>query len=559
MQFRKHALRFSIIFLGSIVLLCILATRLIFIQFFRSSHLVKLAEKQHKYLVEIEPVRGAIYDRKLRPLAFNVAVYSAYANPRKMSDKDKARALELLPNILDVSSSYIEDRLDRDKFFVWIKRKISIKLTEEIKEMKIRGIGFKKESKRFYPNEHLASHIIGFAGMDNTGLEGLELKYDRILSGDSGRMRVLKDARNRFLMIEDEVILPKDGASLVLTIDETVQYITEKALEEVFNKYQAKSATAIVMNVRTGEVLALANHPTYNLVEVGLSDVENRTNRAISFVYEPGSIFKIVAAVAALEENLFTEEDIIFCEEGQYRIANHTLHDHKPNGHLSFNDVFRLSSNIGVVKIVQEMGERVYYKYAQKFPFGKKTGIDLNGEVRGTLKPPKLWSRTTIGAIPIGHEVTTTSLQLVTSIAAIANGGVLMKPYIVKLIKDNQDNVLHSFSPHVVDRIMSEDTANRVKDILVSVVDEGTGHYAKIDGIQVAGKTGTAQKVVDGKYSHSNFVSSFFGFAPADNPWLACIVMIDDPKSAYYGGVVAGPVFKEIIEDTLKYLMREGI
>lgn len=554
MHIRKHEFRFILVFITLIVLLLFFSIKLVLIQVFNADHLSDLAEKQHNHLIEIEPVRGGIYDRKNRPLAFNVSVYSLYANPRAMSDENKENAINELSVILKLDPEQLRTKLQRDKYFVWIERKLTMDLTDRIKALKIPGLGFRKETKRFYPNGHLSAHVIGFAGIDNTGLEGLELKYNDLLQGAPGRMHIIRDAHSRELMIEENVILPKDGLDLVLTIDETIQYITERALDAAFVKYKAKSATAIVMNVKTGEILALANRPTYDLGDVGKSSIESRTNRAISFVYEPGSVFKVVAAGAALEEETYTEKDIIFCENGKYRIANHTLHDHKPHGDLTFSEVFKYSSNIGVAKIVQKMGADKFYKHARRYPFGKKTGIDLKGEVSGVLKPPSIWSRTTIGAIPIGHEVTTTPLQLVTAIAAIANDGVVMRPYVVKQIRDQKGETIDRFFPEAVERVMTEHTAKRVHKILASVVEGGTGRRAKMDNITVAGKTGTAQKVIDGKYSHSHFVASFFGFAPVENPQLAAVVVVDDPRPIYYGGTVAAPVFKDIIENSIRYL-----
>jgi cell division protein FtsI (penicillin-binding protein 3) len=557
-QIRKHALRFSLVFLTLIICLGVFASKLIFIQVFNSSHLANLAEKQHNHLIEIEPVRGAIFDRNLRPMAFNVAVYSLYANPRRMSEENKARVVREISVLLELDPNFVRKRLSRDKFFVWIKRKLDFEVMEEIESLKIRGLGFKKESKRFYPNQHLASHVIGFSGIDNHGLEGLELKYDDILRGTPGRMQIIRDARHRELMIEEDIVVPKNGVHLVLSIDETIQFIAERALEKTFIKYKANSATAIVMDVKTGEILALVNRPTYDLDNVRKSSIESRTNRAISFVYEPGSVFKVIAAAAALEEEAFNEDDIIFCENGEYRVANHILHDHKPHGNLTFTEVFRYSSNIGTTKIAQKLGERTFYKYAKRFPIGRLTGIDLKGEVSGLLKKPSTWSRTTIGALPIGHEVTTTPLQLVSMIATIANDGVLMKPYVVKYIKDEHDEVIESFKPEIIDRVISSNVAKRVTAILTDVVDEGTGRLAQINGVRVAGKTGTAQKVINGRYSNSNFVATFVGFAPADNPRLAIAVVVDDPQPIYYGGTVAGPVVKEILENSLKYLRVQG-
>ncbi len=554
MQIRKYPLRSSVIIIGFIACLIFFSVKLVLIQIFRSSYLADLAEKQHSYFVELESVRGSIYDRNLRPLAFNVAVYSLFANPRIMSDADKEKALQYLPGLLNLETALIQKRLSRKKYFVWIKRKLTSELVETIKQLKINGLDFRKESKRFYPNGYLAAHIIGFAGTDNQGLEGLELSYNRELKGQSGRMQVYRDARQKGLMLGNHYIPPQDGHHLILTIDETVQYVAERALEKGMKKHNAKSASIIVMDIKTGEILALANRPTYNLGEVAKSDIGSRTNRAISFVYEPGSVFKIVAAAAALEEEKFIETDTIFCENGEYKVGNHILHDHHPQGKLTFREVFEKSSNIGVTKISQKLGPNKIYKYGKRFNFGNKTGIDLKGEVSGHLKHPSRWSKTSIGAIPIGQEVIVTPLQLASAISAVANNGLYMKPFVVKYIKDQHDQVIKSFSPKIIDRVISPDTARRVKEILAGVVESGTGKRAQIKGIRVAGKTGTAQKVENKRYSHTKFYASFIGFAPVDNPRIAAVVVYDEPHPSHYGGTVAAPVFQEVVESALKYL-----
>ena len=555
MQNHKNSLRFSIVTLALLAFLSIFVVRLISIQVFRSEHLAHLADRQHDFFVELEPVRGTIYDRNNRPLAFNVPVYSLFANPKIMSDNDKRGAVAQLSGLLDLSSDFITERLNRDKYFVWLKRKLPIDLTEKIKKLSLNGIDFRRESKRYYPNGSLAAHVIGFVGTDNKGLEGLELNYNKQLRGKEGRMQVLRDARQKQLQVGKSFIPPQDGFHLVLTIDETIQFIAEKALDKAYQKYDAKAATIIVMDVQTGEILALANRPTYNLDQVEKSTIESRTNRAISYVYEPGSVFKIITAAAALEEEIFVEEDKIDCEsDGKYRIANHILTDHHALGVLSFRDVFVRSSNIGTAKIAQRIGPDIVYKYGRRFRFGLSTGIDLRGEVNGWLKDPSQWSKTTIGAIPIGYEVTVTPLQLVAAISSIANEGVYMRPFVVKYVKDNQDQTITSFEPQVVDRVISVNTANRIKEILKGVVAEGTGRRAQIDGITTAGKTGTARKVIDGKYSRGKYYASFMGFAPADHPRLAAVVVVDQPYPSYYGGTVSAPVFQEVMDNALKYL-----
>ncbi len=554
MHIRQYSSRFGLVFLVFILCLGFFWTKLLFLQVFRSAHLSSLAEKQHNSLLKIEPRRGTIYDRHMRPLAFNVTVSSLYANPRIMKEEDKDKAVRLLPSLLNIDAQDLRKNLEKRKYFVWVARKLSPETVDEINRLKIKGLGFIKESKRFYPNQSLAAHIIGFAGIDNNGLEGIELRYDHYLKGEDGWSQIIRDARQRELLIEKNYVPPQDGFNLILTIDETIQYLAERALDKAFVKHNAKAASIIVLDIKTGEILALANRPSYNVAEVTSSSLESRTNRAISFTYEPGSVFKIVTAAAALEEGVARETDKFNCENGAYRIGNHILHDHHPNGILTFREVFEQSSNIGVAKIAQKLGSQRIYKYAQQFQFGKKTGIDLNGEVNGFFRHPRDWSKTSMAAIPMGQEVVVTPLQLVAAVAAIANDGVYMQPFVVKEIKDNQDQVIKSFSPAAIGQSVSAETARRVREILAGAVERGTGRNAQIKGIRVAGKTGTAQKVVGGTYSHSKFYASFIGFAPVDNPRLAAVVVFDEPRGTYFGGTVAAPVFSEVIGDALRYL-----
>ena len=555
---RKRSRRFVLVFVFFLSSLVYFSIKLVLIQVFRSEHLSGLAAKQHHHTITLEPVRGTIYDRKLRPLAFNLAAYSLYANPRIMTQDQKARAVTELSRTMGWDPSFLKERLSRDKFFVWLERKLSKSQADQVEALDLAGLDFLRESKRSYPNRSLAAHLIGFAGLDNVGLDGLELKFDDTLKGREGQAMIMRDAKQRDLLLEKNYVPARDGFDLVLTIDETIQYISERALEKAFIQHQALSASIIVLDLKTGEVLALANRPTYDLENFTQSRPEQRTNRAVAYVYEPGSVFKIVAASAALEEGTFQEEDKIFCENGKYRVGNHILHDHHPLGTLAFQEVIEQSSNIGTTKIAQKLGPETFYQYARKFRFGHKTGIDLIGEVKGTLYPPAKWSKTSIGAVPIGHEVLVTPLQLVCAIGAIANDGVYMKPYVVKMIRDKKGERIQEFKPQVLGRVISAETAGRVKAILQGVVERGTGRRTKIEGLTVAGKTGTAQKVIDGQYSHSKFYASFIGFAPVEDPRVAAVVVFDEPHPQYYGGTVAAPVFRDVIADTVKYLRATG-
>ncbi len=547
---RLHAVYFFFFaFLG----LC--AARLLYIQFFRSRYLAGIAQKQHNLYIELEPRRGTIFDCNLRPQALNIALESVYACPNSIPASRKASYADALAPILKVERSFLLERLGRPKDFVWLARKVTPEQGQRIKALALRGIDFIKESKRCYPNGYLASHIIGFAGLDNNGLEGVELAYDQYLKGEAGWMYMLRDARQKRLDLFDELVMPKDGYDIVLTIDEVIQYIAERELERACKTHRAAGGSIVVMDPKSGAVLAMANRGTYDLNAYPSASQDDRRNRAICDLYEPGSVFKIVTAAAALEEDVVTEDKRFFCENGAYRVASHILHDHHPNGWLTFSQVIEQSSNIGTTKVAQLLGPAQVYRYARLFGFGARTGIEMPGEIAGMLKAPAAWSKTSIGAVPIGQEVGTTTLQLASAIGALANDGRLMKPYIVRQIRDRYGVVIKDFQPLQVRDVVSPETAERVRSILVKVVEQGTGKLARVPGYRVGGKTGTAQKIDEnGRYSHSQFTASFIGFAPEDEPLLAIAVSIDKPHPYYFGGVVAAPVFKNVCADVLRYL-----
>lgn len=529
--------------------------RLFFIQFFRSSYLSGIAKKQHNLYVELEPIRGAIFDCNLKSQAINLPTDSLFASPNQIPDKDKSLVIRQLSAVLNLDRAYLEERLSRKKSFVWIARKLTPEQSEAIKRLNIKGLGFLKESKRSYPNSYLASHVIGFAGLDNTGLEGLELAFDKYLKGEAGWALYLRDARQKKLDLLEKMVLPKNGLDLVLTIDEVIQYIAERELDKAFKAYHAKAASIVVMNPHTGAILALANRPSYDLNEHSNISKDELRNRAICDLFEPGSVFKIVTASAALEEKKASEEDKFFCENGSYQVVSHTLHDHRPHGWLTFREVIEQSSNIGTTKVAQILGPGLLYRYIKLFGFGSKLGIDLPGEISGIAKEPRAWSKISIAAIPIGQEVGVTTLQLAAAISVIANGGQLMKPYVVEEIRDKYAETLKKFSPTLIRKAISVDTASRLKDILIGVVEEGTGKLAKVPDVRCAGKTGTAQKLeANGTYSHNKFIATFIGFAPADDPLIAIAVSIDEPRGSYFGGVVAAPVFKNVAGEAIAYL-----
>jgi len=533
------------------LLLCV--GRLFFIQFFRSDYLISIAKKQHNQLVELEPRRGTIHDSNLKAQAFNMSMDSLYGVPNAI--KNKEALINQLQPILGLERSYLTERLNRKKSFIWLARKLAPEKAERIKRLNLKGLGFMKETKRIYPNSYLASHIIGFSGMDNIGLEGVERGYDNYLKGTPGWAIFLRDARLKKLDIWEKMVLPVDGLDLVLTIDEVIQYIAERELDKAFKTFHAKGASIVVMEPHTGRILAMANRPTYDLNDHSEVSKDVIRNRAICDLFEPGSVFKIVTASAALEEKIVTEEDVFFCENGAYKVGGRILHDHKPHGNLTFRQVIEESSNIGTVKVAQLLGQDKLYQYVKEFGFGSKLGIDISGEISGVVRPVRLWSKTSITSIPMGQEVGVTALQLASAISVIANGGQLMKPYIIDSVRDTQGRIIKQNKPILIRKVISVDTAMRIKKILTGVIEEGTGKLGKVLGFSAAGKTGTAQKLEpDGRYSHNKFVASFIGFAPAEDPLLTIVVTVDEPHPYYFGGVVAAPVFQKVAGDAIRYL-----
>ncbi|MFA5093058.1 MAG: penicillin-binding transpeptidase domain-containing protein [Candidatus Omnitrophota bacterium] len=553
MYISNYRRRSEAVFLVFFIFLTLCVGRLLFIQFFRSDYLTAIANKQHNQLVELEPRRGAIYDSSLKIQAYNLSMDSLYAVPTAIKNKE-AVIDQLLP-ILGSQRTYLQDRLYRKKAFIWIARKLSPEKSDLIKKLNIKGLGFVKETKRIYPNSYLASHIIGFSGMDNVGLEGAERDYNKYLSGTAGWAIFLRDARLKKLDLWEKMVLPVDGLDLVLTIDEVIQYIAERELDKVYKSSRAKAASIIVMDPHTGKILAMASRPNYDLNNYSGVSKDSMRNRSICDLFEPGSVFKIVTASAALEEKKVKEEDMINCENGAYRVGGRILHDHKAHGLLTFKQVIEESSNIGTVKVAMFLGADTIYRYLKAFGFGAKLGIDLSGEISGMIIPVRSWSKSSITAIPMGQGVGVTALQLVSAISVIANGGQLMRPYVIDSVRNNQGQIIKQNKPMLIRKVISVDTALRIKKILTGAVEEGTGRMAKVSGFTAAGKTGTAQKLeANGTYSHDKFIASFIGFAPAEDPMLAMVVTVDEPRGTYFGGTVAAPVFQRVAGDVIRYL-----
>lgn len=530
----------------------LVAFRLFLIMFVEHEVYLEKAKMQQVKKEEIIPKRGYIYDRKGREIAISLEKDSLYIDPMMIKKKD---TIDKLSNFVKVKYEDILGENERNRRFVWIQRKLDDSIAQQIKSLKLEGVGFVTEHVRYYPKGHLASHVVGFVNVDEEGIEGLEKLYDKYLKAEKGSKIVLRDATGKRL--SDGNFWEIRGNDIFLTIDEGLQYIVEKYLDETIRKWKASSATAIMMDPFTGEILALANRPNYNPNNIKLvKNMEHLRNRAITDLYEPGSTFKIVTAAAALEENIVKTSSKFDCSAGFIEVGGKKIKDVHRHGVLTFEEVIQKSSNVGTIKIAMMLGKERLYGYIKKFGFGQKTEIDLPGEVSGYIRPPERWSGTSIGAIPIGQEVAVTALQVLRAYAVIANGGYLVKPFVVSEIRSPDGNILHK-AVIKRERILSEQTALTMREILKKVTEQGgTAVTAKVDGNKVAGKTGTAQKY-DPKlrrYSKDKFVSSFVGFIPAEAPKIALIVVVQDPVGGHYGGTVAAPVFKAIADEALAYL-----
>jgi cell division protein FtsI (penicillin-binding protein 3) len=533
----------------------IIAGRAFQLQVFNRDQLFKLAERQYKKNIPLVPKRGTIYTRGYEELAVTVEVDSIYAEPDSI-DTPKLAAKRLAP-LLSLSRKELEDNLSSSKSFIWLARKVTPSTIERVKSLNIRGIGFVKENRRFYPNGELASHAVGFSGIDGAGLGGIELAHDAQIKGKTELVRAERDALGkrtlpRDLGFEDSLT----GNSVVLTIDKTIQYTAEKELAVAIRKSGAKGGTAIVMDPKSGEVLAMANYPQFNPNDLSSTSQAALKNRAIVDTYEPGSTFKVFLLAAALEEGVVKPGDKFNCEKGSMELAGKVIHDTHKHGTLTVSEITKFSSNIGSAKIAAKLGKERFYDYITSFGFGSPTGIELKGEGSGILRSMKTWSNLELANISFGQGVSVTPIQLTSAFSAIANGGYLMKPYLVKDILDRDGKVIKSNQPQIVKKVISGDTASKITEMLRDVVNEGgTGTEAALIGYDVAGKTGTAQKVSGGRgYTENKHIASFIGFVPAESPELVVLVAIDEPEGIQYGGIVAAPAFRAIAETSLRYL-----
>jgi cell division protein FtsI (penicillin-binding protein 3) len=541
----------------------LVALRLVYLQVYQRSALSARAERQQERVVKIESKRGTIYDRMGRELAVSVDVDSVYGIP---SETDNPRALaQKLSHILREDPRALEQRLAGDKHFVWLSRKVEPGRTQKVKDLGAKEVGIRLESRRFYPKKALAGPLLGFTGVDNAGLEGLEHTYDKTLRGVDGWVLAEKDARGRTVFPGGpgfQYKMPKSGNDIVLTIDEVIQHIAEKELGAALQTTRAKGGICIVLNPRTGEVLALSvraaapGRPAFNPNDPQHYKPAEWRNRAVTDAYEPGSIFKPVLAAAALEERVVHPLERFDVSSGKIQVADREISDSHKSGVLTFTDVIAESSNVGTIKVALRLGKERFSKYIDAFGFGNKTGLDVPGEISGMLKDYRLWTGVSIGFIAIGQEIGVTPMQMAAAYGVLANGGTLMKPYLVSEIVNREKGERTKFKPQPVRRAITEETCSKVNKMLQRVVETGTGQKAKPAGHTAAGKTGTAQKIDQktGLYSKKDYVSSFVGFAPANAPKLVILVMLDTPEGDIYGGSVAAPVFRAVAEQSLAYL-----
>lgn len=526
------------------------------LQVFKGEELGRRAERQLTRKIELPPVRGKILDRNGEELATNREVNSVYAQPPKIADSDAVATS--LAAILGEDKKSIKEKISAKAPFVWIKRSLPVETGQLVADLDIEGLGIVSETRRYYPNMELAGHLVGFAGIDSQGLEGIELEYNDYIKGTSGYFLAERDAlgRNIFpagMNVKDS----SSGNNVVLTIDRTIQHITERELGEAVKGFNAKAGMALVMDPATGEVLAMAVQPAFNPNDFEKYGPAFWRNRIVTDTFEPGSTFKIFLAAAAIDSGRAMSKDIFYCENGRYRVYDRYIHDGKGHGWLSLENILKVSSNIGAYKIAEKTGKETFYRYISDFGFGAKTGIGLPGEASGFFRPADKISPIGYANLAFGQGISVTALQLVNAISAIANGGHMMKPYVVKKVIDGSGRTLFSNYPVMTKRVISDYASREVSAMLKRVTsNEGTGVRAALQGYQVAGKTGTSQKYdfKSKKYSRERHISSFVGFIPAEDPKLSIVVILDEPKNAYYGGRVAAPVFRRIASQSLAYL-----
>jgi cell division protein FtsI (penicillin-binding protein 3) len=540
--------------IGLVVWMLAIGARLVQLQVNQHDDLTARARSQQLGALETNPVRGQLLDRQGRELARSIDTASFFADPSEIGDVDETakRIASVTGQDRVELASRLRDARDGKKKFFWIVRRVDATMADKLDALNLEGVYSSKEAKRFYPNDALASHVLGFVGLDEIGQSGVEQYYNEKIRGEGGKLYLGRDRKGR--AFESYEVQPHPGQTVVLTIDQTIQYRTEQALGAAVERSHAKSGTAIVMDPQTGEILALANAPSFDPNKPPKGS-EERVNGALQTTYEPGSTFKVVAYSAAIEKGLVRPEDKIDCQMGQITVAGRLIHDGHAYGILTIADALAKSSNVGAIKLGLLVGDESMYDYIRRLGFGARTGIDLKGESPGILHPLKRWQASSIGSIAIGQEIGVTPLQMATAYCAIANDGMLVKPHLVREMRGPDGSVVFQAKPETR-RVLKPETTAALRKMFEGVTLHGTARKAQLDGYTAAGKTGTAQKVDPRThtYSTTKYIGSFVGFAPVKNPAVVIIVVIDEPQGAYHGGDVAAPVFQEIAEQILPEL-----
>jgi cell division protein FtsI (penicillin-binding protein 3) len=528
---------FMFILAGAVVI------RLMFVQIVDAEKYRDKAKRQYERKLTLEARRGAIYDRHMNRLATSLAMMSVAADPKMV--ENKSAVADSLAKFFDKNAAYYRKKLQKRTRFVWLERNVPMDKAIGFRDWRPEGIIKIKDQSRYY--ENLGSHVIGFTNSDNVGISGLELQYNDFLEGENGLVVMQRDAIGKIYPAIDKPLQePVHGKQVQLTMDLDIQAIVENELSLGVKKANAAEGIAIVMDVNTGELLSVANMPDFDMNNKATYRSDRVRNRAITDIYEPGSTFKLIMLSSAIKEGLIKPEDEVFAENGKYKIHGRWVSDHEELGKTTFLEALAHSSNIVAAKVAMNTGKEPFYDMAKAYGFGQQTGVGLLGEQSGYLKPKSEWSKITLPWMAQGYEVLVTPIQLISAYAAVANGGMLMKPYLVKATYDEDGSLLDQKEPKAVRRVLDEDDAKVVCKVLKAVVDSGTGINAQIKGLSVAGKTGTAQRYLNGSYRRGGYVSSFVGFFPVEKPELALLVMMINPKNGYYGSEVAAPVFSRI-------------
>ncbi|CAN5872654.1 penicillin-binding protein [soil metagenome] len=545
------------LFVAALIVCWMLAigVRLVYLQISEHDRLVGRAQRQQQFALDTDPERGELLDRQSRELARSIQTASIFVDPAELETSgDIGCVATRVASILKLDEVSLVSQLtqarDSGRRFLWLARRMSAHQTGEIRGLGLPGVYFRTEPKRFYPNGSLAAHVLGFVGLDGAGLGGVEQVYNEEISGEAGKLFVEKDSSGN--AYESFELPSKPGQTIVLTIDQSIQHWAEQALVAAVKRSRAKSGTAIVLDPHSGEILALANAPTFDPNDVGAVWPEARSNWALQNIYEPGSTFKIVSFSAAIEKGLVRPEDRIDCQMGAITIAGRTIRDHKAFGTLTVADALAKSSNVAAIKLGLRVGDATMHDFITRFGFGSRTGIELPGETPGLLRPVERWQASSIGSIAIGQEIGVTPLQMAAAFGVLANNGVRVGPHLVREIRTSSGTSVYRSNPEQR-RVVTPETARALRRMLEEVTLKGTAKLAQLDGYSAAGKTGTAQKI-DPKtktYSRTKHIASFVGFAPVENPAVVIIVVIDEPAGAYHGGEVAAPVFREIAEQIL--------